>query len=209
MYVVIPTAVEPRNPSLSYALASIRKYTTYTPVTVGHDYGLCDHIPSPQLAGRANIFTNTDRHMQTALRELGEPFIWSADDIYWLEPAEPVRWAIGHLEDATGNTIYARRKRATAAWLRQRFHPTHDYEAHVPMLVDPGPMIEVLDLILRLGWSGLDKRSLYGNLTGQPDHVAPDVKLRQTGAPLPDTPWVSTHHDPGLYRNLRHDLAAL
>lgn len=209
MYVVIPTAVEPRNPSLPYAIQSISQHTTYTPVTVGHDHGLCDHIPSPQLPGRDNIFRNTDRHAETALRELGEPFIWSADDIYWLEPAEPVRWAIGHLEDATGRTIYAQRKRHTAEWLRRCFHPTYDYEAHTPMLFEPDPLTEVLDIIRRQGWSTLDKRSLYGNLTGHPDIVAPDVKLRRTDAPLPDAAWASTHHDPGLYRNLRHALAAL
>ncbi len=199
MYVVIPTAVEPTNLSLPYAVASIRKHTTYTPITVGKDHGLCDHIPSPQLAGRANIFRNTDRHMQAAIRELRAPFIWSADDIYWLRPAEPVRWAIGKLEDAQGSTVYAQRKRHTADWLRSRHHPTWDYEAHVPMLIHPELMLEVLDLILRQGWSGLEKRSLYGNLTGTPDLIAPDMKLRRRSEPIPDAPWTSTAGDPTRY----------
>lgn len=195
-YVVIPVADEPRNASLPYAIESIRRHTTYTPVTVGHDHGLCDHIPSPQLPGRDSIFRNTDRHADTALRELGEPFIWSADDIYWLKPAPPVRWALGDLENTTGATVYARRKRATAEWLRRRFHPTWDYEAHTPMLFEPDPLTEVLDIILRQGWSTLDKRSLYGNLTGHPDIIGADVKVRTRRQPLPNAPWASTEGSP-------------
>lgn len=193
MYVVIPTADEPRNPSLPYALASIRKHTPHTPLTIGKDWGLCEHLPAKQLAGRANIFTNTDNAMRIAC-ELGEPFIWSADDIYWLHPAEPVRWAIGKLEDAAGPTVYARRKRATAAWLTDRGLPTYDYEAHVPMLIQPETMLEVLAHI-RVDPT-LDKRSLYGNLTGTPDIIAPDVKVRSRRDPLPDAPWASTALSP-------------
>ena len=194
MYVVIPVAAEPRNPSLPYAIASIRKHTTYTPVTVGHDHGICYHIPAIQTLGRANIFRNTDNHMRTAIRELGEPFIWSADDIYWLRPAEPIRWAIGDLNHATGNTVYTQRKRHTAATLHALGYPQWDYEAHVPMLVDPEPMLEAL--ALTDADPMLDKRSLYGNLTGTPDITAPDVKVRSRRDPLPDASWASSEGTP-------------
>lgn len=200
MYVVIPTAVEPRNPSLPYAIASIRKHTTYTPVTVGHDHGICYHIPAIQTLGRANIFRNTDNHMRTAIRELGEPFIWSADDIYWLRPAEPIRWAIGLLNHATGNTVYAQRKHHTATTLHALGYPQWDYEAHVPIRVEPEPMLKAL--ALTQDDPMLDKRSLYGNLTGTPDITAPDVKLRRRSDPLPNAPWVSTVGDPSLYPQL-------
>lgn len=200
MYVVIPVADEPRNLSLPYALASIAKHTTYTPVTVGHDHGLCDHIPSPQLAGRVNIFRNTDRHMQAAIDKLGEPFIWSADDVYWLRPAEPVRWAIGDLEHDFGPTIYQKRKHTTWQTLRAHGLPTHDYESHTPL-----PVTDLHAMAIALNMTGA-MRSLYGNLTGTPDLIAPDVKLRRPDAPLPNAPWVSTGRDPNLYRHLRAEL---
>lgn len=203
MYVVIPVAEEPRNASLPYAVASIRKHTTYTPVTVGHDFGVCDHIPTVQTPGRVNMFANTALAMQTAIRELGEPFIWSNDDIYWLRPAEPVRWALGQLENDFGATVYQKRKHTTWQTLRAHSLPTWDYESHAPL-----PVADLHTMTLALNMTGA-MRSLYGNLTGTPDIVAPDVKLRRTDAPLPDAAWVSTHHDPGLYRNLRHALAAL
>lgn len=199
MHVVIPVAVEPRNPSLPHALASIAKHTNYTPVTVGHDTGLCElHIPTTQQPGRVHTFENTDLAIRTACetRWISDPFIWSADDIYWLRPAEPIRWAIGKLEDAQGATVYAARKRHTATILTKFGLPTFDYEAHVPMLVRKAPALEALI-------HGGSFRSIYGNLTGTPDRVAPDVKLRRRNELLPDTPWVSTAMDPARYTDLR------
>lgn len=198
MYVVLPVAAEPRNPSLPYALASIRAHTDYIPVTVGKDWGLCDHIPTVQGDDK---FANTDLAMRVACAELGEPFVWSNDDVYWLRPADPVRWAIGKLEDAVGARVWQQRKRDTAAILNGRGLPTFDYEAHVPMLIHPTPMLEALGI-------GGEKRSVYGNLTGLPDMVRPDVKMRrpQNRPPLHE-PWVSTEGDPMRWRDLAELLS--
>lgn len=198
LHVVIPTADEPRNGSLPYALASIARHTDYTPVTVGHDHGSCDHIPTTQLRGRVNAFTNTDIAIRTACETdwISDPFIWSADDIYWMRPAEPVRWAIGKLEDAEGRTVYVQRKHDTANLLTGLGLPTFDYEAHVPMLIHKPDALDALEL-------GGSFRSMYGNLTGEPEMIAPDVKLRNYSAPLPPAPWVSTHGNPHRYQYLR------
>jgi hypothetical protein len=200
--VVIPVANEAKNLSLPHAINSIRKHTDLEPVTYGmKDYGLCTHIHVDE--PRDTKFANEARVMRTAIDRIGEAFIWSNDDIYWLRPAEPVRWALGQLDNDFGATIYQKRKHTTWQTLRAHSLPTWDYESHTPL-----PVTDLHTMTIALNMTGA-MRSLYGNLTGTPDLVAPDVKLRRTDAPLPDAAWVSTHHDPGLYRNLRHDLAAL
>lgn len=200
--VVIPVANEPRNLSLPYAVASIRKHTEFEPVTYGmKDYGLCSHVHVDE--PRDTKFANEARVMRHAIDQIGDSFIYSADDIYWLHPAEPIRWAIGDLEHDFGRTIYQKRKHTTWQTLRAHGLPTWDYESHTPL-----PVTDLHAMTLALNMTGA-MRSLYGNLTGAPDLIAPDVKLRRTDAPLPESAWVSTQHDPGLYRHLRHDLAAL
>jgi hypothetical protein len=200
MYVVIPTAVEPRNLSLPYALASIREHTGYVPITVGYDTGLCDHIPTVQRDGAKHARLNTNLAMRTAIDRLGETFIWSNDDVYWMRPAEPIRWALGDLENADSSKLNRQRKAATAAALKASGLPTFDYEAHVPMLIEPGPMLEALDTA-ELN-PDLEKRSIYGNLTGLPDVIAPDVKLRNPANRHRDEAWASTQGDPARYPHL-------
>ena len=197
-HVVIPVADEPANPSLPLAIASIHKHTDYIPVTVGKDFGVTpQHIATTQLLGRGHAFTNTDLAVRVACETgwVSDPFILSADDIYWLEPATPIRWALGRLETAQGSTVYAQRKRATAALLQSMGLPTFDYESHTPILVHKAPMLEALTL-------GGEKRSVYGNITGLPDHIGPDVKLRHATDPLPKAAWVSTEARPTRYPQL-------
>lgn len=207
MRVVIPVADEPHNRSLPYALASIRQHTTLEPLTVGmKDYGLCDHLMTKEPRGKLRKFRGEVIAMRAALEYLDEPFVWSNDDIYWLRPAEPVRWAIGKLEDADTRTIYGQRKQHTLAFLRRQGLPTWDYESHTPLPVHPAPMRLVLD------WCDtdpmLDKRSLYGNLTREPDIIAADVKLRARSAPLPDAAWCSTARPPTDHPALTATLTA-
>lgn len=206
-HVVIPVADELRNLSLPYALATIAEHTDYIPVTVGKNWGLTElHIPTVQQPGREHYFTNTDKAMRTACDTdwISDPFVWTADDIYWLHPAEPIRWAIGNLEDVQGSTVYAQRKRATAHFLHTRSLPTFDYEAHTPLLVHRTPMLETLNLIAQHPM--LDKRSVYGNLTGTPDRIAPDVKVRSRADPLPPAPWASTEGNPARWGALAEAL---
>lgn len=193
MYAVIPVADEPTNPSLPHAIASIRRHTNYTPITVGKDHHLCDHIPTTQQPGRAHIFTNQNLAMRTALTELAEPFIWTNDDIYWLRPAQPIRWALGDLENDFGNTIYQRRKHTTWQTLRAYGLPTWDYESHTPL-----PVTDLTAMNLALNMTGA-MRTLYGNLTGVPDMAAPDVKMRRSSDPLPNAAWASTSGNPERY----------
>jgi hypothetical protein len=138
--------------------------------------------------------------MATAIRELAEPFIWSADDIYWLHPAEPIRWALGQLECDFGPTIYQKRKHTTWQTLRAHSLPTFDYESHTPL-----PVTNLPAMNLALNMTGA-MRSLYGNLTGEPDLIAGDVKMRSRNAPLPDAAWASTAHDPTNYPALQEVL---
>lgn len=200
MFVVIPTRVQPVNPSLPYALASIARHTGLTPVTVGHDTGLVEHhIPTKQYA---NPFLNTRTALETALGAdwIGDRFVWSHDDIYWLRPAPVIRYAIGDLRrpPAISGQRYRSRKIRTAAWLDDRGHPVFDYEAHVPFVVDKVGMSHLLGNL-----SGdMEWRSAYLNVTGEPDVIAPDVKMRNIDAPVPDAAWASTTGNPMRYRRL-------
>jgi len=199
MIVVLPVANEPRNLSLPHAVASIRKHTEFEPVTFGmKDFGLCRHIHVDE--PRDTKFANEARVMRKALETIGAEFIYSADDIYWLRPAEPVRWAIGDLDDDRGRTVYQQRKHTTWQTLKAHGLPTWDYESHTPL-----PVTDLHAMTLALNMTGA-MRSLYGNLTGVPDVVAPDVKLRRRSDPLPDAPWASTEAPPERYPLLRSTL---
>ncbi len=197
--IVIPTAREPRNWCLPYALDSIARHTNYSPVTIGFNpRSAARHIDSAQTGDR---FANTDEAVRLACTrdDISDPFILSADDIYWLHPAEPQRWALGHLGDATGATVYAQRKRDTADLLSHLGLPTWDYETHTPLLIHKAHMLHALTI-------GGDKRSVYGNLTGQPDHTGTDVKMRNPRDTIPDAPWASTAHTPTRYPHLMQAL---
>jgi len=208
MRVVIPVANEERNRSLAYALASIRKHTDLDPVTVGgRDFGLCDHIDTGE--GRSNAYSKFNGEataMRTAIHTIGETFVWSNDDVYWLRPSEPIRWALGDLTADSRRSVYMQRKHATAHALRAAGLPTYDYESHTPLTITPKHMLEALD------WCDsnpqLDKRSVYGNLTGLPDLIAPDVKVRTRRDPLPDAPWASSNGSPTTWPALMAALNA-
>lgn len=197
--VVIPTAREPRNWCLPYALESIRRHTDYAPVTIGFNpRSSTRHIDSPQTRDR---FTNTDEAVRLACTrdDISDPFILSSDDIYWLRPAEPERWVLGNLREASGGSVYAQRKHRTAELLENLNLPTWDYETHTPLLVHKSFMVEALTI-------GGDKRSVYGNLTGQPDHTGSDIKMRNPTDLLPDAPWASTAYTPTRYPHLMQAL---
>jgi hypothetical protein len=186
--VVIPVADEPTNPTLPLAIESIRRHTEYDILTIGHDFGVAEHVHLDQSPVLRDRWANTDRAMRLACEHL-PTFIWSADDTYWTRPAEPIRWALGDLSDAAlMRGAPGRRKTATIQWLLEHGLPTWDYEAHVPLLVESAAMIAALDIIATN--PTLDKRTIYGNLTGQPDLIAPDVKVRTPE--IPDTPWLSS-----------------
>lgn len=185
MHVVIPVRVG-RNRSLPIALATIARHTNLIPVVVGHNPGIdVAHVKTAQ--GRDG-FANTELAMRAALDTdwVSDPFVWSADDIYWTRPAEPIRWALGDLADHTAG-VHGRRKQQTLQILEDLGLPTFDYESHTPLPVHKAGMREAL----RMGGT---MRSMYGNTTGTPDRVAPDVKLRTAHDPVPDTEWLSTSH---------------
>lgn len=198
-HIVIPTAREPRNRCLPYALASVARFTDYEPVTIGHNPRTgTQHLESPQ---HSSPFENTDQAVRLACTTtwISDPFVLSADDIYWLRPADPVRWAIGDLHDPKSHGVYLQRKLSTALRLDALGLPTHDYESHTPLLVHKAPMLDALAI-------GGEKRSVYGNLTGGPDVIAADVKMRDRRDELPAAPYVSTAHDPTGYAHLRQHL---
>jgi hypothetical protein len=186
MHVVIPVRVG-RNRSLPVALATIARHTDLVPVIIGHNPGFdVQHIRTVQ--GR-DSFANQETAMLAALDTPGisDPFVWSNDDIYWTRPADPIRWAIGDLIDDTSTGVHGRRKQATLQLIVSLGLPTFDYESHTPLPVQKAGMREALGL-------GGTMRSTYGALTGYPDRVAPDVKLRTATDPVPDTEWISTSH---------------
>lgn len=186
-HVVIPVADEPSNPSLPYALATIRKHTDYIPVTVGKDHGLTElHIPTVQDRDK---FTNTDLAMRTACETewVSDPFVWWMDDVFIFEPASIPDWHMGqlpHTIDPTSSS-YHRRKVETRRILETLGLPTLDYELHTPLLVHQALMLEALAI-------GGDKRTIYGNLQGTGTYH-PDVKTRSEDRhALSPGPYVST-----------------
>jgi hypothetical protein len=187
MHVVIPLAVEDDNPTIGLAIESIQLHTNYDIVTIGHDLGVAEHIYCQQSVHARDKWANTDRAMRTAC-ERYETFIWSADDIYWTRPADPVMWALGDLTVTQRRGEYGPRKQVTLEWLQAQDLPSWDYEAHVPMPIDAALMLDVLGTIEHA--PRLDKRTLYGNLAGTPDMIAPDVKVRTPD--IADTPWLSS-----------------
>lgn len=200
MFVVIPTRVQPVNACLPHALTSIERYTDLTPVTVGHDTSLVErHIPTAQ---GPDAFANTRLALEAALGTdwIGDKFIWSHDDIYWLRPAQPIRRPIGNLEYPSPmiHPTYRRRKAYTAAWLRAHDLSTLDYEAHTPMLIDVASMRGLLPRIP----DTVDWRSAYLNTINQPDPMGMDVKLRNLSDRPMDQNWASTVGDPMKYRHL-------
>ena len=198
MRVVIPVAVEDDNPTIGLAIESIRLHTTYDIVTIGHDLGVAEHIYCPQSLQSRDRWANTDRAMRAAC-ERYETFIWSADDIYWTRPADPLMWALGDLAETVRRAEHGRRKQVTLEWLRAQDLPTWDYEAHVPMPIDAAIMLDVLGTIEHA--PRLDKRTLYGNHAGIPDMIAPDVKVRTPD--IADTAWLSS--DGALHIELIRD----
>lgn len=204
MYVVIPVAAEDDNPTIALAIESIRLHTDYDIVTIGHDLGVTEHINVEQSPHVRDRWANTDRAMRAACERF-DTFIWSADDIYWTRPAEPVMWALGDLADTERRGDHGRRKQATLEWLQAHELPTWDYEAHTPMPVNAEVMLEALSTIQHA--PRLDKRTLYGNLAGQPEVIAPDVKMRTPD--IVDAPWLSsdgTLHIDLIERRIRGHL---
>jgi len=205
--IVIPVKASPDNECVNYALASIaRFYPGRRVFLIGGQPSLDSHelnVTCISTRQGDNRYVNTDLAMRVALDndDVNDPFIWSNDDIYWMRPADPIRWAIGKLEDVRGGGIFRRRKRATGELLASLSLPTFDYETHVPIAVDKRHMSEALDI-------GGDKRSVYGNLTGLPDIVAHDVKLRNPQNRPGDWPWISTQGSPAQWPGLLERLSA-
>lgn len=135
---------------------------------------------------------------------ISDPFIWSNDDIFWTRPATPIRWALGDLREDTRRNVYGQRKHRTADILDHLGLPTYDYESHTPVPVTKADMLEAL----RYCTEGGTMRSLYGNLTGEPDIIAPDVKVRSRKDPLPDAPWASSNGSPTTWPALMAALNA-
>lgn len=206
MRVVIPVAEEDHNPTITLAIESIQLHTTYDIVTIGHDLGVAEHIHCSQAPHARNRWANTDRAMRAAC-ERYETFIWSADDIYWTRHADPIMWSLGDLTVTERRGEHGRRKQATLEWLRAQDLSTWDYEAHVPMPIDAALMLDVMGTIEQV--PRLDKRTLYGNLTGTPGTIAPDVKVRTPD--IADTPWLSsdgTLHIDLIETRIRSHLAS-
>lgn len=143
---------------------------------------------------------NTDRMMQAALDDewVTDPFLWSADDIFWMAPTTMEQ--IEHESNTARVPLPDRHVRSLhgrAAWnsyqaLKNLHRPTWDYERHTPLLVDKKLMREAIDLTMRVKGQ---KRSIYLNmLNDEPADVVPDVKVFLKGqmAYRPPGPFMST-----------------
>ncbi len=206
--IVIPVADEPRNLFLPIALDLIAANTNLRPVLVGaatmYEWAVRERFPTYLLVdtiqepGGEHAVANTDKAMWTAIdhAEVSDPFVWSNDDIFVREPVgldvieEAGSTSRGSLAALVDSGYYGRLNHHTSILLREAGRPEHDYERHVPMLVDKTMMRAALTF-------GGAKRSVYQNLShDKPVAVQADVKMfvDHRGKPItgvPDGPFLS------------------
>lgn len=187
---VIPVADEQGNPTLPTTLETVAAHAPWLdPVLVGTGFHLESYLKG-FAAGSVVSFNqqaphdpigNTTRMLRAALNDPGvsDPFVWSNDDIYFLEEVTVDDVAVagatarGKLEDSVKAGRYGKAAWETRALLVAAGRPTWDYERHVPLLVHKAEMATAL----AIGSPG-NPRSLYQNHRfDAPAFVLPDVKL--------------------------------
>lgn len=100
-----------------------------------------------------------------SLKDLSDPFLATADDVFVLDEWEPINYNKGSLQDhIDGRRVrdsYTRSLIVTKNWLEDRGLPTLSFELHTPFLYEKQKLKDLIDLMPKD--NALQVRSLYGN----------------------------------------------
>lgn len=216
MDIVIPVAEEVANPTLKYAVETIRRFAPNLRVVMigftmpyAKPYGDLADFAIPLNQDLEDLVGNTNRAMHKACvsDQITDPFIWSNDDIYWRRAVSleelivTSRTAKGKVPQRAPYSrpkgLYARMDETTRGVL-ENHKPTPlmdwDYERHAPLIVEKERMLKALVL-------GGNKRTVYGNLaiyegvTSATPPIRRDCKLwrrSDQGLPIEVEPFFST-----------------
>lgn len=135
---------------------------------------------------------NTNKAMYIACKnkKISDPFIYMNDDFFIMSEMEEIplynRGTIGqmimeYVADGYGTSRYIRGMAKTGLYLQQLgYDNPWCYELHLPMVVYKEPMLEALKICEDMVESGFNpvplKRSVYGNLLGEPGDTVCDCK---------------------------------
>lgn len=201
MRAVVPIG-KGRPPSLPYAARALEQYAGVTelwtvgerPTTLTPDR----HIDSPNTA--KPVYLNVITHLRAALAEMdGEPFIWTADDIFpmraWL-PGLYVRKEslAAHLRRYSNKGNYTHATRASVNLVRAWGYDPEEVPCgaiHRPWVVDPERARRVTDAVWAQGAGEWKMLYVAGAVGAQP---VGDPKIFGHGMPQPDADMISTEN---------------
>ena len=107
------------------------------------------------------------RHI-IADERIGENFVWSNDDIYFVAPTSladiQVLKTIGLLQSVPGGSLYGQNKDKTIAILTKAGAPVRNFDTHMPFFFEKTKMADVFDAFPEMGTDGLLMASMYFNL---------------------------------------------
>lgn len=199
MRAVIPLG-RGRPASLPYAVRALERYAGVTEVwTVGETPPTISpdrHIDSPNTA--KPTYLNVVAHLRAALAEMdGQPFIWTADDIFPLKPWEPGVYVrkeslAGHLRRYSNRGHYTHAVRGAVALVKSWGYDPEQVPCgaiHRPWLVDPERARMVTDAIAAQGVGEWKMAYVAGVVGATP---IGDPKIVGHGMPQPDADMIST-----------------
>ena len=205
MRAVIPLG-RGRPASLVYAARALEQHAGVTELwTVGETpQGLTPdhHIPSPNTA--KPTYLNVLAHLRAALAEMdGQPFIWSADDIFPMVPYQPGVYVrkeslAAHLRRYSNKGHYTQAVRASIVLVRGLGFDPEQVPCgaiHRPWLVDPERARWVTDSVHAHGAGEWKLAYVAGAIGTTP---VGDPKIFGHGLPQPDADMIST--EPGSWR---------
>jgi hypothetical protein len=159
-------------------------------------------VPTDQHAGK---FVNAETSLRLACEhpDVSDPFVLMNDDFFVMQPVPQISAlnfgpARSVLERYHGTGIksgaYIERMEATVALLVARgFTDPLSYELHVPMVFSKAALLAVLDeFCLAAERTGIQYRSLYGNLEAVGGETIRDVKVYSRTQTVPQGPWLSS-----------------
>lgn len=181
---------DPRNEALRYSLRSLANIDHGEVFVVGYCPPWLRNVTYLEGGHARQVYDLTYQHVVSAAKALpGRRLLLIDDDMFILRPVQtmPVLHAgslRGHAKMKLG--AYGRSMERTAAWLEAQGMAPWSYELHVPLVIDTDIAAGLLPDV-----SGVQVRSMYGNLAALGGDQTDDVKLR-TAAPLPPGDFVST-----------------
>lgn len=202
---VIPVKYTPGNDELRYAVRSMQENLPFRQLVV---VGYCPGWLTPDYQlhfnqGQGSKYLNTTHIMALACQDpnISDPFIWTNDDVFAIQamPGLPLmnRGPVERVLRAytvKGSSKYAQGMEDTLG-LMEEFGlagPYMSYELHMPMLIEKGPMREVLAMTEERV-PVLHKRTFYGNWVSYGGLTVPDCKVyRESQNWSSNFPFVST-----------------